>query len=436
MGVFSSFPQLASLDLIWLAATLIAQAAHFACTFALQRIALRTKAWFPVVTAQLAGNSISLIMPGGAAAGAAVQFRMLATSGMDAGEAVGGLTAFSLLGVAGLLALPLFALPAILLGTPINRSLFDAALVGMVGFVLFAGFSATLLVTDRPLEAVGQAIQWTRNRLMRRRAPLTGLESQLVTQRDLIRGVLGEQWWQAVLLSAGRLAFDFLSLLCALRAVGSRPSPSLVLIAYAVTGVIGLIPITPGGLGIVEASLSWVPGPGRRGLGGGRAGHAHLPAGLVLVAPAGRALRLRHLQAALPKRPTSVAGPGCPVTGLTPPGHRHRARSRGRHRASQHELDGQDPGTHEKADSNLTEELPPAQLAPDAGDGLEYEEKVIDEISAAMTAPWVEAPRARATTNTTISVRPPLTIVHWRPSSRTTPWVRPGSPGASRAASV
>jgi uncharacterized protein (TIRG00374 family) len=256
IGVFSSFPQLASLDLIWLAASLVAQAAHFACTFALQRIALRTKAWFPVVTAQLAGNSISLIMPGGAAAGAAVQFRMLATSGMDAGEAVGGLTAFSLLGVAGLLALPVFALPAILLGTPINRSLFDAALVGMVGFVLFAGFSATILVTDRPLEAVGLAIQWTRHRLMRHRPPMTDLENQLVKQRDLIRGVLGEQWWQAVLLSAGRLAFDFLSLLCALRAVGSRPSPSLVLIAYAVTGVIGLIPITPGGLGIVEASLS------------------------------------------------------------------------------------------------------------------------------------------------------------------------------------
>ena len=256
VGVFASFPQLASLDLIWLAATLIAQAAHFACTFGLQRIALRTKAWFPVVTAQLAGNAISLIMPGGAAAGAAVQFRMLATSGMSAGEAVGGLTAFSLLGVAGLLALPVFALPAILLGTPINRSLFDAALVGMVGFVLFAGFSATLLVTDRPLKAVGQAVQWTRNRVMRNREPLTGLEGQLVMQRDLIRGVLGEQWWKAVLLSAGRLAFDFLSLLCALRAVGSRPSPSLVLIAYAVTGVIGLVPITPGGLGIVEASLS------------------------------------------------------------------------------------------------------------------------------------------------------------------------------------
>jgi hypothetical protein len=256
-AVFTSFPQLASVDFIWLGAALVAQAAHFGCTFALQRIALRTKAWFPVVTAQLAGNAISLIMPGGAAAGAAVQFRMLATSGMDAGEAVGGLTAFSLLGVAGLLALPVFALPAVLFGTPINHSLFDAALLGIVGFVFFAGFSAAVLLSDRPLRLLGQAIQWVRNRIiLRHRPPLTGLERQLLTQRDLIRGVLGQQWWKAVLLSAGRLVFDFLCLLCALRAVGSKPSPALVLIAYAVTGIIGMIPITPGGLGIVEASLS------------------------------------------------------------------------------------------------------------------------------------------------------------------------------------
>ncbi|HEY2563413.1 MAG TPA: lysylphosphatidylglycerol synthase transmembrane domain-containing protein [Acidimicrobiales bacterium] len=257
VAVFTSFPQLASVDFIWLGAALVAQAAHFACTFALQRIALRTKAWFPVITAQLAGNAISLIMPGGAAAGAAVQFRMLATSGMDAGDAVGGLTAFSLLGVAGLLALPVFALPAILFGTPINHSLFDAALLGIVGFVFLAGFSAAVLLSDRPLQLVARAVQWVRNRvILRRRPPLTGLEGQLLKQRDLIRGVLGQQWWKAVLLSAGRLVFDFLCLLCALRAVGSRPNPALVLIAYAATGIIGLIPITPGGLGIVEASLT------------------------------------------------------------------------------------------------------------------------------------------------------------------------------------
>ena len=80
--------------------------AHFTCTIALQRIALRTKAWFSVATSQLAGNAISLVVPGGAAFGAATQFRMLAAAGNDPATAVGGLTAFSLLGIAGLLALP------------------------------------------------------------------------------------------------------------------------------------------------------------------------------------------------------------------------------------------------------------------------------------------------------------------------------------------
>ena len=43
---------------------------------------------------------------------------MLATAGFDTDTAVGGLTAFSLLGIGGLLALPIFALPAILAGAP------------------------------------------------------------------------------------------------------------------------------------------------------------------------------------------------------------------------------------------------------------------------------------------------------------------------------
>ena len=88
-AVFHSWPRLATLDLLWFVPALLAEGAHFVCTFSLQRIALRTRAWFSVITAQLAGNAISLIVPGGAAAGAAVQFRMLAVSGMDATDAVG-----------------------------------------------------------------------------------------------------------------------------------------------------------------------------------------------------------------------------------------------------------------------------------------------------------------------------------------------------------
>ena len=254
--VLASWPRLSTLDPPWFALAIGAEAAHFLCTFALQRLALRSRAWFPVITSQLAGNAITLIMPGGAPVGAAVQFRMLAASGMDTSSTVGGLTAFSLLGVGGLLALPVFALPVILVGAPTNRGLVNAAILGAVGFVAFAALGAVVLAYDAPLRWCGRVAQRARNWVLRKRPPLTGLDETLLAQRNEIRTELGGQWWQALLLSAGRLAFDYLCLLAALRATGARPRPSLILVAYAVAGVVGMIPATPGGLGLVEASMT------------------------------------------------------------------------------------------------------------------------------------------------------------------------------------
>jgi len=255
-AVFGSFPKLTSLDPIWFTFAVALQVAHFTCTIALQRIALRTKAWFSVTTSQLSGNAISLIVPGGAAFGAATQFRMLAEAGNDPATAVAGLTAFSLLGIGGLLALPIFVLPAIIAGTPIANGLEHAALLGLVAFVLFAAFSAAVLMLDGPLQWAGRVIQAAMNRMKRKSTPMTGLPDRLVFERNRIRRVLGRRWKAATLLSTGRLAFDFGTLLACVRATGVKPNPSLVLLAYAVAGLLALIPLTPGGLGIVEAGLS------------------------------------------------------------------------------------------------------------------------------------------------------------------------------------
>jgi uncharacterized protein (TIRG00374 family) len=254
--VLAAWPRLSTLHPWWFTLAIGAEIAHFMCTFALQRLALRSRAWFPVITSQLASNAITLIMPGGAPVGAAVQFRMLATSGLDTSSTVGGLAAFSLLGVGGLLALPIFALPVVLLGAPVNRGLVNAAILGAVGFVVFAAFGAVLLVYDAPLRWAGRVAQRLGNLVLRKRPALAGLDDTLIAQRDEIRAVLGRQWWQALLLSSGRLAFDYLCLLAALRATGSHPRPSLILVAYAAAGIIGMIPATPGGLGLVEASLT------------------------------------------------------------------------------------------------------------------------------------------------------------------------------------
>jgi uncharacterized membrane protein YbhN (UPF0104 family) len=112
-----------------------------------------------------------------------------------------------------------------------------------------------LLTTNRTLILGGRAVQWLLNKLPRRKST-TDLPARLINERDLVRSDLGKNWWKAVLLVAGRIGLDYFSLLSALRATGARPNPSLVLLAYAATAVIALLPLTPGGLGIVEASLS------------------------------------------------------------------------------------------------------------------------------------------------------------------------------------
>jgi hypothetical protein len=256
VAVFSSFPKLTSLDPIWFTLALAFEVASFVCTIALQRIALRTKAWFSVSTSQLAGNAISLVVPGGAAVGAATQFRMLAKAGNDTTTTVGGLTAFSLLNIAGLLGLPIFVLPAILAGTPIARGLLTTALLGLGAFVLFTGFAVAVLLLDGPIRWIGRVVQAARNRWRRKAEPMSDLPERLVRERNSIRDVLGQRWKEAALLSSGRLFLDYGCLLASIRATGARPNPSLVLLAYAVAGLLKLIPITPGGLGIVEAGLS------------------------------------------------------------------------------------------------------------------------------------------------------------------------------------
>ena len=254
--VLGEWPRLSTLNPAWFTVCLAAELASFTCNFALQRLALRTKGWLPVVTAGLTGNAVTSSLPGGSAAGAAVQFHMLTTAGFDTDTAVGGLTAFSLLEVGGLLALPIFALPAILAGVPVSRGLVHTALLGIAAFVLYAIFGVIVLHTDWPLAALGRVAQSLWNRLTRGRRPVTGLDTRLLAERDTVRAVLGKNWRQAVVLTAGRLGFDYGCLLAALRATGANPQPSVVLLAYAAAGIVALFPLTPGGLGIVEASLS------------------------------------------------------------------------------------------------------------------------------------------------------------------------------------
>jgi hypothetical protein len=266
-ALFDDWPRLRDLNPIWFGAAVLVEGASFTCVWWLFAIALRSGKWFAISTSQLAGNALSRMVPAGAAAGVTLQYRMLATSGIDAAAAGSALTASTLLQLATLAALPALGLVFTLGGQPIADSLRATAWVGLVAFVVLVGGCWLLAVNDRAVRIVGAAVQWLRNAVLRNREPLTDVPTRLREQRDEVRQALGSHWWEALLATVGNRALDYFALLACLAAVGSDPDPGLVLLAYSTAAVLAMIPITPGGLGFVEAGLSatlvlaGVPGP-------------------------------------------------------------------------------------------------------------------------------------------------------------------------------
>ena len=256
LEVYSSWDEVSTIELHWLAITAATQVVAFGFVWALQRIALRTTQWFPVITSQLAGNAAARVMPGGPAMGAAVQYNLLRTAGIGTANATSGLTAAGLLQLGTTLALPMLALPGLLIGATAPDSLLSAAWTGAALFAVLLVFSIVILRDDRLLSWIGRLIDRVRRRSADDGGDATG--AVLIRERNLLRTGLGEQWERAAVYSMARAVFDFLTLLAALAALGADTHPSLVLLAYASAMVLGMIPFTPGGLGFVEAGLTGV----------------------------------------------------------------------------------------------------------------------------------------------------------------------------------
>jgi uncharacterized protein (TIRG00374 family) len=255
VAVFSSWRSLTHLRWYWAALALGSEAGSFVCLWELDRLALHVKSWFVVACSQLSGNAVGRIVPGGAATATAVTISMLRRTGVDAGRAAASLAASTSLQLGTTLAFPLLALPPIVGGAPVNHSLATSAYLGAVVLILLIAASVLAFAFDRPLETLGQALQWILNRTIRRHRKIADLPRLLLAERDFVRTTIGKRWQAAVLSAVGNTGFDYIALLCVLLAVGGDPQPSLVLLAYASAKLLALIPFTPGGLGFVEAGL-------------------------------------------------------------------------------------------------------------------------------------------------------------------------------------
>jgi uncharacterized protein (TIRG00374 family) len=295
LEVFGAFDELDEISPLWFPVMVALQTGSYACMWGIQRLAVRADRWGPVVTSQLASNAFGRMVPGGVAATGAVQYAMLVRAGVPMAAAASGMTASSLLLFGTLLALPLLALPAIIGGVAVDPHLAKAALGGALLFVLMVGLGAASVISDRPLELLGRAGQATVNRVRRSHEPVSGLPERLLRERDIVLRVLGSEWWEALLLASGRWVLDYLTLIAALYAVGAHPRPSLVLLAFCAAQLLGTLPLTPGGLGFVEAGLTGTLA--LAGVGGGAAVVATLAYRLVqfwLPIPAGAVAAVVH----------------------------------------------------------------------------------------------------------------------------------------------
>ena len=229
----------------------------FACVWLVQAIALGTRDWFSVVTTQLAGNAFNRITPGGGATGTALQANMLADAGFGVAYAATALTVQSVLSTAAIVALPVFALPFVLFGTQVPDGLLQAFWIGIPVFLLMVAIGIALFVADRPLLCLGSGHRVGALQVEARRVDGSHARGAGCSRAAIASGGRSDPGGRSPLgASLARWLFEYGVLVCTLCGLSANPNPALVLLAFVVASVLGLLPFTPGGLGFVEAGLA------------------------------------------------------------------------------------------------------------------------------------------------------------------------------------
>ena len=258
IAVGSTWDEVSTIKPWWLAAMAVSQALSIWCLWRLQAVAIGTDDHFAVATSQLAGGALGRMIPGGSATAAAAQYGMFAASTDDEvrrSAVATGLAMATALQVAGLCALPLLALPAVLLGLQLPDTFAQTALLGLAVFTGMALLTALANRSERILHAIGNAV-WELGHHIPRLNPPDHLGDLLVSIRNDARARLGERLPTAILATLGRWIFDFLVMVSAVVAVGATPDVWLLLLAFFTAQLLAQVAITPGGIGVVEAGLT------------------------------------------------------------------------------------------------------------------------------------------------------------------------------------
>jgi putative heme transporter len=208
-----------------------------------------------------ASTASTYIAPGGAAVGMALSFAMLRRWAFRASDVALAVAVTGVWNQFVLLGFPVIALALLTLTGAQSALLQTVALVALALFVGGVAAFAAGLSTRRLARWLGdlaaRVVSWL-FRVVRRR-PVAWTGESLVAFRDQALGLLGRRWHMITIATlAGQLTVFVLFFVC-LRVVGVSPGEVSAIEAFAawsLARLLGSIPITPGGIGIVEVGLT------------------------------------------------------------------------------------------------------------------------------------------------------------------------------------
>ena len=216
--------------------------------------------WRAFVITQ-SSTASTYLLPGGAAVGMGVSYGMLRGWGFENSAVALAVTVQGVWNQLASLGFPAVALALLTVTGGSTVALQTAALVGLAIFVVAAGAFAAGLSSASLARRIGdlaaRVVSWARRCI--RRGPVTWNGEALVRFRSQTIDLLRKRWWMLTLATlAGQLTV-FVVLLVTLRTLGitgSEVSLAEAFAAWSLVRLLGSIPVTPGGLGVVELGLT------------------------------------------------------------------------------------------------------------------------------------------------------------------------------------
>ena len=208
-----------------------------------------------------ASTALSIIAPAGAAVGMAGSWGMLRSWGYAAADVTRAVTLTGIWNQLVNLVYPVVALFLLKVNGGQTALLGTAAFVGVAVLGIVIALLVLVLYSDSLARDVGDAVarftSWALSRV--RRGPVGWSGESFARFRNDAVDLLRRRWHLLTLTSFAGSLTVFLILVLSLLAVGV-PSSHITLTeafaAWALVRIIGTIPITPGGIGVVELGLT------------------------------------------------------------------------------------------------------------------------------------------------------------------------------------